>query len=187
MLENVRNDAIEIMWGSPGTMLAARAMLDSTGEERWAQAWRRSAEVLLERRDPHGLWTKRLYGGTSRGLGPPHGVVGNVLALLGGAELLDGDTKAMLERETATVLRRTAVVEGGLVNWPNSDGQELEWEGEIRLQWCCGAPGIVTSAASYLDEDLLLAGAETIWQAGPHGAEKGANICHGTSGNGYAP
>ena len=27
---------------------------------------------------------------------------------------------------------------------------------------------------------------ETVWRAGPHGREKGANICHGTAGNGYA-
>ena len=82
--------------------------------------------------------------------------------------------------------RRTAVIEDDRVNWPNSDGLGLEWEGEIRLQWCCGAPGIVASAASYLDEDLLLAAAETVWQAGAHGPDKGANICHGTAGNGYA-
>ena len=186
VLENVDNDAVEIMWGSPGTMLAARAMLDWTGEERWAEAWRSSAARLVERRDPDGLWTKRLYGGTSRGLGPPHGVVGNVLALLGGRDLLADEIRNMLERETAAALRRTAVTEEGLVNWPNSEGLELEWEGEIRLQWCCGAPGIVASAASYLDEDLLLAGAETVWRAGPHGSDKGAGICHGSAGNGYA-
>ena len=55
-----------------------------------------------------------------------------------------------------------------------------------QLQWCTGAPGIVISAADYLDEELLLAGAELVWQAGPHGDEKGYGICHGTAGNGYA-
>ena len=38
----------------------------------------------------------------------------------------------------------------------------------------------------YLREDLLLAGAELIWQAGAHGDEKGHGLCHGTSGNGFA-
>ena len=52
------------------------------------------------------------------------------------------------------------------------------------MQWCHGAPGIVSSAASYLPEELLLAGAELTWQAGPHG--KGPGLCHGTAGNGYA-
>ena len=35
--ENVGNEAVEIMWGAPGTMLAAQAMLEWTGEERWAE------------------------------------------------------------------------------------------------------------------------------------------------------
>jgi DUF1680 family protein len=32
----------------------------------------------------------------------------------------------------------------------------------------------------------MLAAAELVWQAGPHGPDKGPNICHGTAGNGYA-
>jgi hypothetical protein len=33
---------------------------------------------------------------------------------------------------------------------------------------------------------LLLAGAELTWRAGAHGPEKGAGLCHGTAGNGFA-
>jgi len=183
---NVDNDAVELMWGSPGTMLAARAMLDLAGDDRWRDAWRESADALLDRREADGLWTKRLYGGSSRGLGPPHGLVGVVLALLGGREQLGAEDVRMLKEETAAALNRAAVHENGLVNWPSSDGRDLELDGEIRLQWCSGAPGIVASAASYLDEELLVAGAETTWEAGPHGPAKGASICHGTAGNGYA-
>ena len=40
--------------------------------------------------------------------------------------------------------------------------------------------------ADYLDEELLLAGAELVWRAGPPTKEKGPGICHGTAGNGYA-
>lgn len=186
--ENADNEAVEIMWGAPGTMLAARAMLDWTGDQRWADAWRESADAVWRAREADGLWTKRLYGDTNRGLGPPHGVVGNVLALLQGGELLSADRRETLERETAEVLARTAVVEDGLANWPMLDGADLvdSDDGEIRVQWCAGAPGIVISAASYLDEELLLAGAELVWQAGPPGMEKGSGICHGTAGNGYA-
>jgi hypothetical protein len=184
--ENVDNEAVEIMWGAPGTMLAARAMLDWTGEERWGDAWRESAEAVLQARDADGLWKKKLYGETSRGLGPPHGVVGNVLALLQG-DLLAPERREILERETAGVLARTAVMEDGLANWPMRDDADLVADdGEVRVQWCAGAPGIVTSAASYLDEELLLAGAELTWRAGPPGMEKGSSICHGTAGNGYA-
>ena len=41
-------------------------------------------------------------------------------------------------------------------------------------------------AAPYLDEELLLAGAELVWRAGPGSMTKGPGICHGTAGNGYA-
>ena len=42
------------------------------------------------------------------------------------------------------------------------------------------------SSADYLDETLLLAGAELVWRAGSPTMEKGYGICHGTAGNGYA-
>jgi len=184
--ENADNPADELMWGAPGTMLAARAMLDWTGDERWAQAWRESADALWARRDAEGLWTKELYGETSRGLTPPHGLVGNVAALLQGRELLPDERRSTLERETRDVLARAAVVEDGLANWPSRYGSDLVGEdGEIRVQWCSGAPGIVITAAGYLDEELLLAGAELAWRTGPPSLEKGPGICHGTAGNGY--
>jgi lantibiotic modifying enzyme len=185
--ENVENEAEEVMWGTPGTMLAARAMLDWTGEERWAEAWRDSAQALLVRRDPDGLWTQRLYGSVHRRLGPAHGVVGNVVALLGGGDLLASEERRDIERNTAAVLSRTAVVEDTLANWPPSEGFDLVApDGQIRVQWCHGAPGIVTSAAGYLDEELLRAGATLTWRAGPLEMEKGPGLCHGTAGNGYA-
>ena len=45
---------------------------------------------------------------------------------------------------------------------------------------------MVSTAARYLDQELLLAGAELTWRAGAHGPEKGVGLCHGTAGNGYA-
>lgn len=92
-----------------------------------------------------------------------------------------------VQRDAGRILRETAHRENGLANWPPRPRPELAGpDGQIRLQWCSGAPGIVIGAWDYLDEDLLLAGAELVWRAGPHGDEKGPNICHGTAGNGYA-
>jgi hypothetical protein len=183
---NVDNAAEEIMWGSPGTMLAARMAYADSGDARWAEAWRESAEALLARRDVSGMWTQQLYGATRRSLTPPHGLTGNVLALLDGGELLPEATGSELKEQAAVVLRDTAVWEDGRVSWSRGQGRQLEGEdGEIRLQWCSGAPGILQAASSYLDEDLLLSAAETVWEAGPHGDAKGAGICHGTAGNGY--
>jgi lantibiotic modifying enzyme len=168
--QNVGNEANELMWGVPGTLLAARAMLSRTGEERWRVAVQESEAALRDSRDGDGLWTQQLYGRTHRILGPVHGLVGNVAAL--------GEVG-----NAADVLARTAIVQGDHANWPAAADELDEF---LRLQWCHGAPGIVTTAAGYLDEELLVAGAQLIWNAGPHGDEKGAGICHGTAGNGYA-
>jgi hypothetical protein len=176
--ENVDNEAEELMWGSPGTILAARAMHSWTGEERWAYAVRESADALLARRDADGLWTQRLHGNERRFLGPVHGLVGNVQALL---------PEHDLSRETAATLADEAIVEDGFATWPALAGGSLvPGDGQIRLQWCHGAPGMVSTAADYLDEEFLLAGAELTWRAGPHGPEKGVGLCHGTAGNGFA-
>jgi lantibiotic modifying enzyme len=181
---NVDNDAEEVMWGAPGTLIAARAMVEWTGDSRWRDACRETAEVLWSRREPDGFWTQRLYGQEVRGLTPPHGLVGNVQAL---RPVIDAGRRKQLERETAAALARTAVVEDGLANWPPRDRPTLPGpDGQIRLQWCAGAPGIVIAAADYLDEELLLAGAELPWRTGPKNLDKGPGICHGTAGNGYA-
>jgi hypothetical protein len=134
---NIGNEANEIMWGAPGTMLAARAMHDWTGEERWADAWRESADKLIQARGPDGIWTQRLLGGGLRRLlGPAHGLVGNIVALVGGGDLLAPERRQLLEQETAAVLMRTAVVEGELANWPWGEAANLVGDdGEIRVQW----------------------------------------------------
>jgi lanthionine synthetase-like protein len=181
---NVDNEAEETMWGSPGTLLAARAMYEWTGDERWRAAWDETGEALLARRGDDGLWTQRLYGQVYTSLTPPHGVVGNVQALL---PLLDDRRADALKRDTAGILARSAHRENGLANWPPRPRPELPGpDGEIRVQWCAGSPGIVIGAADYLDADLLLAGAELPWRTGPPKDEKGPGICHGTAGNGYA-
>jgi lantibiotic modifying enzyme len=171
--ENVDAQANELMWGRAGTMLVAKAALERTGEERWAEAWQASATVLLERRDNEGLWDAG-PGAGGRFLGPAHGssTIAQVL----------GDTGP-----TADALARYAVVEDGLANWPPRAAEELaDRNGKIRVQWCHGAAGIVASAADYLDEELALAGAELTWRAGPHHLDQGYGLCHGTAGNGYA-
>jgi lantibiotic modifying enzyme len=167
---NVGNEANELMWGVPGTLLVARALHERTRDERWRAAVGESVQALRDERDDEGLWTQKLYGHTIRSLGPIHGFVGNVAAL--------DDAHG-----AADVLARTAIIDGGRANWRST----VDSDQAPRLQWCDGAPGIIAQASGYLDEELLLAGAELIWEAGPPKAEeKGAGLCHGTAGNGYA-
>src|SRR5262245_4760745 len=161
---NERDERCDLMWGSPGTILAGRKLgLDVTASIEW----------LHSRRDTEGLWTQQLYERSRRFIGPAHGFAGCVLAL--------GDVADVSE-----TLERLAVVEDGLVNWPPVAGMQLDAnsDGQIRTQWCHGAPGIVATLARVLDEELAVAGGELAWRAGP--LRKGANLCHGTAGNGYA-
>jgi lantibiotic modifying enzyme len=176
---NVANPTDDVMWGAPGTLLAALALGEWTGDPRWEEAAGETATALRARRGDDLLWRQ---DDDYRGLGTLHGAAGNTLVLL----RLNADDA--LAAETAAVLARTAFREGGLANWPGSPRPQLvrARDGRICLQWCTGAPGIVAGAWEYLDEELLLAGAELIWRAGAHGDEKGHGICHGTSGNGFA-
>ena len=177
--DNVGNPTDDISWGAPGTLLAALAMGEWTGERRWDEAARESAAALRERRGGDGLWRQ---DDDYRGLSTLHGVAGNTLALLRfEPDAADAD-------ESAAVLSRHAFREDGLANWPGTPRPQLTRprDGRIVLQWCTGAPGVVAGAWNYLDEDLLLAGAELIWRAGAHQDEKGHGLCHGTAGNGFA-
>ena len=177
---NLSNLTDDVMWGLPGTLLAAPAMHEWTGQARWMEAARESAQVLGARRGEDGLWRQ---DDDYRGLGTLHGAAGNTLVLL------RFERDEALAAETAAVLARHAFREDGLANWPGSPRPQLAdpRRGEsIRLQWCTGAPGVVAGAWDYLDEDLVLAGAELVWRAGAHQDEKGHGLCHGTSGNGFA-
>jgi len=185
---NVGNETNELLWGSPGTMFAAAAILERGGDERFAELWSRSAAQLLEVRDPDGCWTQDMYGQTTRYFGAGHGFAGNATALLRRPELLE-DAEA-LAAGVARVVLDQAIGTHETVNWPPHAGGLLQVPGQtIRVQWCHGAPGIVASLAGAdpgNDEltRILVAGGELTWRAGP--LRKGAGLCHGTAGNGFA-
>jgi Lanthionine synthetase C-like protein len=188
---NRDNAVLELMWGSPGTMLAALAMHDLTGESRWADLYRESA-VALQRacayQADHAcwLWTQDLYGSRVKMIGAVHGFAGNAFALIRGRALLDPDVWTMWSRRIADTLVATALHGEGGVNWPRSVGAPRPGRTAMLLQHCHGAPGMVTCLAGLSEpiDDLLLEAGETVWNAGP--LAKGAGLCHGTAGNGYA-
>ena len=131
------------------------------------------------------VWTQRHDGRSEHALGFAHGLAGNAYALLRAARLQSRAHQAELLDRVVETLERTALRDGGLVNWPPAPGAPA---GKIRVQWCHGAPGVVCALAGApahrgLDA-LLLAAGELVWRAGPLRASAG--LCHGTAGNGWA-
>jgi hypothetical protein len=183
---NVRHPSNELLLGAPGTMLAARAMYDRTGEDRFARLWCASACELLARQEPDGLWTQDLYGERLRFIGAGHGFAGNVRALFAAPEWLDAP--AEVEARAIATARAFAIIEGSLASWPTLD-IDSRTGAPPRVQWCHGAPGVITSLAHLGERDdahgaLLDAAGELVWRAGP--PTRNAGLCHGTAGNGFA-
>ena len=182
--------ALEPMMGHPGHMAIAAQLHARTGEARWADYWRTGAESLLaEWRYDEGagtwLWTERLGEQDARYLGAAHGLAGNVQVLRRGGALLQTD----VDRRAVETLSRLVVLEDGHANWPPQADDPLVVNDRIRVQWCHGASGVITSMWDAEPEntewsDLLLAAGRLVWDAGPIRDEPG--LCHGTAGNAYA-
>lgn len=189
---NTEAPAQELMWGSPGTMLSALSLHLDTGEPRWADLLRDGATTLrtMFRQDRSlraRIWTQDLYGQRQRYIGAVHGLAGNAYVLWRGRNLLGPHAWRTWEREIADAVSACAVREGELANWPpQMDERAGANHGAMLVQHCHGSPGMITSLAGFGAEldDLLIAGGELVWRAGP--LKKGANLCHGTGGNGYA-
>jgi hypothetical protein len=186
---NLDNPAMELMWGAPGSMLAALAMHETDGAPVWRDLYRRGAErtIAAFAQGPDGIsrWTQALWGRTQRMLGLVHGFAGNAHALIRGRSLLDPERWAAVSADLARTLRAMAIWDGAAANWP-SHAAEDEPGRKMLMQICHGAPGMIVGLAQ-LDQpidDLLIAGGEAVWRAGP--LAKGSNLCHGTAGNGYA-
>ncbi|WP_296924733.1 LanC-like protein [Polaromonas sp.] len=186
----VDHPARELMWGSPGTMLAALFMQRRTGEARWTSLFRKTAEklasqLLWSQEEGCHYWDQDLYGQISTYLDGVHGFAATASVLRQGRDLLAPDQARTWEERIAATMGRTAEWEDGLANWRNQLTRPRG--GSKLMQYCHGAPGYVICLAGFpgpaLDDTLLAAG-EAIWQAGP--LCKGSNLCHGTGGNGYA-
>jgi hypothetical protein len=171
----------ELLWGMPGTMLAALFV----GEEA---LYRQQVERLLGTfaDTPYGpLCVQELYGEHRLYLGPAHGFAGHMLALLHGWQWLDGAQREQVAAMALRTLSLNAREDADGKNWAAG----VEGDAPLLVQWCHGAPGMVISfadaplASPDLDR-LLLRAAELTWRAGP--LAKGPNLCHGTAGNGYA-
>jgi len=191
ILGNIDHPSRELMWGAPGTMLAAWFLYERTRDERWAHGFRASAERLwsqLRWSQDHGCqyWTQDLYGRQSTYLDAVHGFVATASVLIRGHELLDAARWTAWQECVINTIARTATCRDGQVNWRAVLLAPAGGAGFL-MQFCHGAPGFVICLGDLPDNELdtlLLTAGETVWAAGP--LTKGSNLCHGTAGNGYA-
>ena len=192
---NARNPSHELFNGSPGTMLAALHLYEQTGDDRWRELWLACADALLEqfRTDPEygcRLWIQYRRGRLIRSIGAGHGFASNVHSLLRGGALLGEERLAEIQGAALRdrCRRSHVATKAPSSNWPTAADPYWAADFPIRVQWCHGAPGLVTSLATLPPGDeadaLLGAAGELVWQAGP--LRKGAGLCHGTAGNGCA-
>ena len=177
-------------------MVAAWHLWEKTSDERWRALFTENIEQLWQTWHPvpdQGIyvWTQDLYGRIVQLVGAGHGFVGNVYPLLRGAALFDTTRREASYERCAKTLRMTGMFENGEANWPPSLSAPRPGGTNKMMQWCHGAPGVITAlAADYPHkhssdmDDMLLAGGEAVWTAGP--LSKGHGLCHGTAGNGYA-
>ena len=172
------------------TMLAALFMRQRTGDLLWADLYRATARMLWSQLEwsqefTCHYWTQDMYGRQSTFLDAVHGFVATAVPLIHGRHLLAPDEWIAWQSCIANTVRQTAEWEGSLVNWRAQLSAPLGVPN--RVQFCHGAPGFVSCLGDFPNEsldDLLIAGGETTWAAGP--LAKGVNLCHGTGGNGYA-
>ena len=191
IIGNLDNPTRELMWGSPGTLLAALFLHQRCGGTRWAELFRTTArklwtQLLWSPEQQCYYWSQDMYGAHTSYLDGVHGFVATAVPLIAGRGLLTGEEWAAWEQCITNTITRSVTREDDKVNWRV---MLLETEGSKRrylMQFCHGAPGFVICLGSMpgtaLDE-LLLAAGETVWAAGP--LTKGSNLCHGTGGNGY--
>jgi hypothetical protein len=186
--------ALELMWGLPGSMIAAIRMHDLEPDDRWIALYRHQAARVVQEWAPtadHGYhWSPMLNGAQHTGMGAVHGFAGNVRALLSGLEHLPRDTQGLVRERTAESLLATASHNERHTNWPIKRPDVGQPHAPWRLYHCHGAPGIISSLSLFPNngspelESALMRAGELIWTAGA--LRKGPSLCHGTAGNGFA-
>ena len=147
---NITNASGELFDGAPGGMLAALSVYEATGDARWRDLWQRCANRVWDqfRVDPEfgcRIWIQYRRGRLLRSIGAGHGFASNVRSLLRGEQLLPVTRIHELEQAASETARMLAVKEDGQVNWPTAADRYWAEQFPMRVQWCHGAPGLITS------------------------------------------
>lgn len=193
--QNMKNPTMEALWGGTGSIIPALFKLEQEDSPQWRESLVEHAQFMkdtLSRDNPQNcpIWVQDLYGLKRTLLGAGHGFVGNMYPFIRGGRFLPKALADWALNDSVECAIKAAVVEGDCCNWPAELVLHEGKSHKFLLQWCHGAPGVITSLngipQGYSQEfdALLLKAGEAIWRAGP--LTKGVGICHGTDGNGYA-
>lgn len=193
--QNMKNPTMEALWGGTGSIIPAVFKLEQGESQQWREALVEHCQFMKDTvtRDncfASPIWTQDLYGLMRTLLGAGHGFVGNLFPFIKGRQFLPQELADWALSDGVETIIRSAVVEGDCCNWPAELVTMPGKSPRFLMQWCHGAPGVITSLngipTGYSQEfdALLLKAGEAIWQAGP--LTKGVGICHGTDGNGFA-
>jgi lantibiotic modifying enzyme len=176
-------------------MLCAWFLYLETGQQRWCDLYRQSANYLFSKWEFDTLhqcyiWVQNIYGEKVKYLGAVHGFAGNVFVLLQGMQLLsDTQQQQLISRIEKTIIT-TAKIETDLANWLPRLDESGAGRDKLLVQLCHGAPSMVVGVASlwpWASEEfkkILINAGNLTWQAGL--LKKPWGLCHGTAGNGYA-
>lgn len=182
----------ELMAGAPGALVAFQLCSKFDKENEELARGQNLVDSIMKSwvLDPNlnlPLWQQN-YVRPAVYLGAAHGAVGNIFALLSAQRLLTSDETQDIQKRAIQLVKATAIENETEANWP---AQLPQGKKELLVHWCHGAPGIVMMLSNSipvgLDESfdrLLNKAGNLIWNAG--GIEKGASLCHGTSGSGAA-
>ncbi|MET1256777.1 lanthionine synthetase C family protein [Aliikangiella maris] len=188
----IHNPVCELMWGAPGALCVANfyrhqfpEFLDLTR----ALALQLEEDITTVERFQLKVWYQQLYGHYVAHLGAVHGFAGNAFSILKALPALQTVTANNWKAAIIDTVSRTALVQDSFANWPQSIAGERPGRTALLLQFCHGAPGLIACLSNLFGEDqffdqLMIAGGELVWQAGP--LKKGQGLCHGNTGNGFS-
>jgi hypothetical protein len=184
----------EIFWGPPAALLMAYHAYQVKKNPHWLKLLLKHGQKFLENfgleKSEIWQWPQLLYEAERPCIiGAAHGFVGAMLPYMLAYDHFPQHMRQGIFDKLLSSIQETAIETDAFANWP-AGIRPGNVKGEILLQWCHGAPGIIC-CLSYLPKPyltsviaLLEKGGEAIWSAGP--LTKPSGLCHGTAGNAYA-
>lgn len=193
--ENQSNTICEYMWGSAGSISVGMDLIGLEQDEQLTGCIQNSVDFLKQTlvtipNTGIKLWNQYLYGERKQLLGAVHGFAGNAFSIIKSFPLLNENERLCWSDTFSDTLKRSAYEDSSGANWTKTADVEHAASEDFLVQMCHRAPGIICCTSKLMNQGdtdfdrLLLKAGELVWTAGP--LTKGANLCHGTAGNGYA-